>query len=179
VTFSEPQLIRIIKFAGILVLVNLAMPVLAQQNEDIWKSESPDHNFFAATRRTPSSDFIWKQDLDGFRFVIFSIQSDQGMKSYFTYDITSRIPSEIRWSNDSKFIVFTTTSSGGHSPWHYETYVFSLADRRMVSIDNNIGPVVESKFKLTAPHTAVFQVGDYEHSTSRSVDLSSFFKAKK
>ena len=54
-----------------------------------------------------------------------------------------------KWSDDSKFFVFNTESSGGHSPWHYISLFFSRASEtfRNIDIRANIS-VTSEKFTL-------------------------------
>jgi len=49
------------------------------------------------------------------------------------------------WSPDSQFFVFSTASSGGHSPWHWQ-------------VDDFTGPVIKRNFKLSAPDWIEVQV---------------------
>jgi len=55
------------------------------------------------------------------------------------------------WTPDSRFFVFSLTSSGGHQPWHYPTYLYSRQTNRLVSLDGRIGPLAEPDFRLSAP----------------------------
>jgi hypothetical protein len=96
------------------------------------------------------------------------------------------VPAQIQWSPDSRFLVLTTTSSGGHSPWHYTTYVLSIARRQIVSPDEKIGPIVSPEFAFKSPDTVVLEVGpsgaegiDFEHPVKTDVDLSRLFSSKK
>ncbi|MBK1881965.1 hypothetical protein JIN85_06035 [Luteolibacter pohnpeiensis] len=120
-----------------------SIPGFTQQDDSILKSESPDHAFFTATWRIPESDYIWQPDLDDFSLVVFPWVGKNELGDLdFSHDFTGRLPSQLQWSTDSKSIVVTTISSGGHSPWHYKTYVFSVADKRLVDADDLIGLVV-------------------------------------
>jgi hypothetical protein len=139
--------------------------------------------------RIPDKYYIWRDDLDGFRLVVYPLKrAKEGNVGdlYFSRDFSGRIPAQIQWSPDSKFIALTTTSSGGHSPWHYTTYVFSVADRRIVCADDTIGSVVSPEFTFKAPHTVVLGVGksssegiDFEHPIKTDIDLSGLFSGKK
>lgn len=64
-----------------------------------------------------------------------------------------RLVAVARWSPDSKFCVFSTISAEGHSPWHFDPYVFSLSDRRIGPLDDSVGAVVDWNFKFTPPDT--------------------------
>jgi hypothetical protein len=53
---------------------------------------------------------------------------------------------------DGQFFVFNTESSGGHQPWHYETYFYSRRKNRFYRLDDYVGPVT-SDFILEEPTT--------------------------
>ena len=55
------------------------------------------------------------------------------------------------WSPDSQFFVFSTASSGGHSPWHWQTYFYDRRRNTFKEVDDFTGPVIKRNFKLTAP----------------------------
>src|SRR5438445_10944773 len=55
------------------------------------------------------------------------------------------------WSPDSQFFVFSTASSGGHSPWHWQTYFYDRRHNKFKEVDNYTGPVIKGSFKLTTP----------------------------
>jgi len=60
-----------------------------------------------------------------------------------------------KWSPDSQFFVYSMSSSGGHSPWQFPTWVFSREKERIVSFSDLIGgnPTVSDDFSFTGPHT--------------------------
>jgi hypothetical protein len=51
------------------------------------------------------------------------------------------------WSTSGRFFVFTTSSSGGHQPWHVATYLYSVARNRFYSLDAVTGAII-SDFTL-------------------------------
>jgi hypothetical protein len=56
------------------------------------------------------------------------------------------------WSPDSQFFVFSTTSSGGHSAWHFSTYVYVRSRNAVFYLDDLVGgPLVEPYFSFTSP----------------------------
>ena len=55
------------------------------------------------------------------------------------------------WTPDSNFFVFSTQSSGGHSPWHWNTYFYSRKKNNFAQLDDAIGPVIKPNFQLQAP----------------------------
>ncbi|MGH8045702.1 MAG: hypothetical protein ACREKL_00525 [Chthoniobacterales bacterium] len=149
--------------------------------QNFWEAQSPDNASMAVTRRAPDNDRAWDSSFDGTRLVVTKM--GEPAKIIFDSTIPGRLPAQIEWSPDSKHIVFTTESSGGHSPWHCTTYVFSVADRKLVAADDQVGLVVTPTFTITAPHTAAFGIGattndgvDFEHPKTTNVDLSALFK---
>jgi len=55
------------------------------------------------------------------------------------------------WTPDSNFFVFSTQSSGGHSPWHWNTYFYSRKKNKFALLDDTIGAVIKSNFTVKAP----------------------------
>jgi hypothetical protein len=55
------------------------------------------------------------------------------------------------WSPNSQFFVFSTASSGGHSPWHWQTYFYDRTRNAFKEVDDFTGPIIKRNFKLTAP----------------------------
>jgi hypothetical protein len=51
------------------------------------------------------------------------------------------------WTPNGRFFVFTTSSSGGHQPWHVATYFYSLRRNRFYSLDAIVGAII-SDFTL-------------------------------
>lgn len=52
----------------------------------------------------------------------------------------------IAWSGNARYLVFTTTSSGGHSPWNHRTYVFSTRHWAFLTLDDAVAPVTSADF---------------------------------
>ncbi|HEX3228339.1 MAG TPA: hypothetical protein VHQ95_05195 [Pyrinomonadaceae bacterium] len=46
------------------------------------------------------------------------------------------------WTADGRFFVFTTSSSGGHQPWHVATYFYSISRNRFYSLDAVVGAII-------------------------------------
>ena len=51
------------------------------------------------------------------------------------------------WTADGRFFVFNTDSSGGHQPWHFATYLYSVGSNRFYVVDSVAGPIT-SDFTL-------------------------------
>jgi len=154
--------------------------------EDQWSGTSPNQAWFAATRRVPDEKFIWKEEMDGTRMVVFRM-SEGGAEArpdemVFADEVRGRLPEQIAWTPDSQYLVFSTESSGGHSPWHAVTYIYGVKEKRLVAADDSLGPVVSTTFRVAAPHTVTFAVGpqtadgiDFEHPMEKAVDVATLF----
>lgn len=57
---------------------------------------------------------------------------------------------QTNWTANSKYFVFSLSSSGGHQPWHSPIFIYSVEDKRLFSIDNILGAVT-ADFKLSPP----------------------------
>ncbi len=55
------------------------------------------------------------------------------------------------WTADSQFFVFSTASSGGHSPWHWQTYFYDRRTKTFKEVDDFTGPIIKRDFTLAAP----------------------------
>lgn len=129
---------------------------------DTWFGRSPNKKLFAVERRVPVAGKPTRLDLDG--FTVFICTDDGGAPTIVAqHTFSARIVSDINWSPDSQFLVFSTTSSGGHSPWHFETFVFVVSDRTFRVVDELIGPVTGRKPDFAPPDTVTFKVRDYSH----------------
>jgi hypothetical protein len=106
---------------------------------DTWSEASPDRKVFAALRCVPAQELIYRRDLDGFRVVVYRGGSNNPQEIYSRHDFLLRTVMQIAWSPDSKFLLFTTASSGGHSPWHFKTFVFCAADRSFRDMESAVG----------------------------------------
>lgn len=83
---------------------------------------------------------------------------------------------QITWSDDHKYLVFTTTSSGGHSPWHFPTYVFSTDSWAFLLIDDSLPAITDKSFSFTdSSHITVQTLRDPEAESddrvSTTIDL--------
>jgi len=60
-----------------------------------------------------------------------------------------------KWSPDSQFFVYSMSSSGGHSPWQFPTWVYSRQKNLIVSFSEMIGgdPTMSEDFNFSGPHT--------------------------
>jgi hypothetical protein len=63
----------------------------------------------------------------------------------------SGLSQKTQWTADSRFFVFSTASSGGHSPWHWQTYFYDRGKNVFKELDDFTGPVIKRDFILTPP----------------------------
>ena len=93
-----------------------------------------------------------------------------------------------KWSPDSKFFVYSMSSSGGHSPWQFPMAVYGREAVHGSEKDRIVGfselingnPTVSADFKFTGPHTVVAttwkQPGSPEVKVAVTVDLWKAFE---
>jgi hypothetical protein len=55
------------------------------------------------------------------------------------------------WTPDSKYFVFSTSSSGGHQPWQSLLFVYRCSDNVLLDVQDFLPPVVYSNFTLSEP----------------------------
>ena len=55
------------------------------------------------------------------------------------------------WTPDSKFFVFSTSSSGGHQPWHGPAYFYARRQNRVLRLDDYIGIGPNLVFSVSSP----------------------------
>ena len=56
------------------------------------------------------------------------------------------------WTPDSRFFVYSVSSSGGHSAWHFPAYVFVRDRGAFFYLDELARPFVTPHFKLLPPN---------------------------
>jgi hypothetical protein len=64
-----------------------------------------------------------------------------------------------QWTPDSRYFVFSLTSSGGHQAWHTPTQFFNRDDRTIRTLDDYFAGsgISEAEFSLVEPHTVKTQ----------------------
>ncbi len=55
------------------------------------------------------------------------------------------------WTLDSRFFIFTTSSSGGHQPWQSPAFFFSVVDQRLRSFSDYLPTIAEPAFSVQKP----------------------------
>lgn len=85
------------------------------------------------------------------------------------------------WTPDSKFFVYSLSSSGGHQAWHFPTDFIETATLHLHRLDEYRGPVTAPDFKVLPPDR-VRTVGQRKadmQETTFEVRLSELLSEKK
>jgi hypothetical protein len=86
-----------------------------------------------------------------------------------------------KWSPDSQFFVCSMMSSGGHSPWSFPIWVYSVKKNAFASFSDMINgsPTISGTFTIAKPHTLNASTwkgpGDITDKVPVSVDLETAF----
>lgn len=155
-----------------------AATVALSDDLDTWSEASPNKTLFAIERRIPDPSEPSRLDLDG--FAVFLCSTRPGPGSVVTpssviaqHNFPGRLVSQIRWSPDSQFLLFSTASSGGHSPWHFKTFVFCAADKSFRDVESAAGGSVGApEFRFERPDVAVLRLHDPGGGAPKEIKLS-------
>ena len=134
---------------GVITLVSCANPPAQTGNFGCSGTDSPDHQLRACiieVGKFPpplNESRVDIRDTSGKLVASRSFGSSKGDQG--------RSVVHSAWTPDSSFFVFSTQSSGGHSPWHWNTYFYSRKNNKFALLDDTIGPVIKSKFQVKAP----------------------------
>jgi dipeptidyl aminopeptidase/acylaminoacyl peptidase len=154
-----------------LILFMIAAIACAEEF-DTWFGASPNNKLFAVERRIPSPDEPVRLDLDSSTVFICTAAAGDQRSVIAEHTFPGRIISQIRWSPDSQFLLFTTASSGGHSPWHFNTYVFCAADKSFrdvaTALDTTVGA---AEFHFEFPDIAVLTVNNVPAESLKEIKL--------
>ena len=84
------------------------------------------------------------------------------------------------WTPDSKFFVYSLSSSGGHQSWHFPTDFLASRTLRLRRLDDYVGAITDREFRIFPPDT-VHAVGrrrtDWKEAAFE-VQLSKLVKGK-
>jgi hypothetical protein len=75
-----------------------------------------------------------------------------------------------RWTPDSRFFVYNTSSSGGHQPYHSPTFFYSRQNNRVRNVEELTNRAVldqganDPTFKIVAPHSVAIVSSATEYS---------------
>jgi dipeptidyl aminopeptidase/acylaminoacyl peptidase len=139
---------------------------------DTWFAASPDKKLVAIERRIPDSEEPSRLDLDGFTVFICAAEDGVQRSVVAQHTFSQRVVSQIRWSPDSQFLLFTTASSGGHSPWHFKTYAFCVADKSFRDVEPAAGGSIGAPdFHFEPPDIAALKLHDPSTDTPKPIRL--------
>jgi len=138
------------------LLAILCFVTTASAKTSTQKYFSPDHKVFAVVYKTQATGEVMPES-------IVSIYNTQNKslqrKSYISPDHEhGYCVVHLKWSADSKYCVWSLTSSGGHSPWHFPTDCYIQKCKAIVNIDAQLKcGLTQAEFKLKAPHIFLSQ----------------------
>ena len=158
-------------FVGFLLF---AIAAVAHADDfDTWFAASPDKKLFAVERRVPDQSDPSRLDLDGFAIFMCTAEGGVQQSVISQHTFAGRVVSQIRWSPDSQFLMFTTASSGGHSPWHFKTFVFCAADKSFRDVETAAGGSVgAAEFHFESPDIAVLQLHEPDRDTTKPIKIA-------
>ena len=137
-----------------------------------WEGAAPDQKLFAVVRRVPEPDLPTRLDLDGSTVFICTAEGRVHHSIVAQHTFSRRLVSQIRWSPNSQFLLFTTVSSGGHSPWHVNTYVFCAADKSFRDVESAAYATVGAiEFHFEPPDIAVLTVNEVPAESVKQIKL--------
>lgn len=102
-------------------------------------------------------------DKDGQRRLRRDYRSVSGMHGYAL--------AKAQWTPDSQFLVYTLQSSGGHQPWRFPLYVYSVRHTKLVDLERKLGPVTSPALAMQAPNTLAVQHLDKQTQADRVTSL--------
>jgi Tol biopolymer transport system component len=156
---------------SILVSANAAM---AADEDRKWPS--PDKSLIAEaviSTEPDRSDLNWDlvkiDNKDGVTVASLSLKEGTGINRALVEDTA--------WSPDSRFFVFTTSSSGGHSIWHMPTYFYDRRSSLIYSVDDSLSAVASSNRKLIFASNDTLELEFYNFENSKDSDPYSFLKS--
>ena len=153
--------------------VFLLTAIARAEDFDTWFGASPDKKLFAVERRVPDQSDPSRLDLDGFAIFMCTAEGGVQRSVIAQHTFAGRVVSQISWSPDSQFLLFTTASSGGHSPWHFKTFVFCAADKSFRDVETAAGGSVgASDFRFEPPNIAVLQLHQPDSDTTKPIKIA-------
>jgi hypothetical protein len=183
------------KHALILLTLFVVIPYVNAANDPAvvsdsgdWMGISPNQKHFTSLAVRVVDNMIWRKDIGIGMLEVVEPSTPNGKLTedpttaqygnYICFDIGHRSGARAQWSPDSRYLVITTVSLGGHSPWHYPSYLYCADDRSLRYMDDVIGLVVSQNFTFVGPHTVRMGVGgfgsngvDFEHPKEIEIDL--------
>ena len=89
--------------------------------------------------------------------------TDRDGRTLFKHELGD-IACDAEWTHDNKFLVITAQNGGGHQPWRYSLYVFSLDASEIRQLQEpQKEPVVSADMFFQPPHTVILIAHTFEH----------------
>lgn len=86
---------------------------------------------------------------------------------------------QAQWTANSRFFVFSMSSSGGHQPWRYPVFVYSRRHNALEPLEKITGPITGPDFQLTAGGSIAVAVQSGNDRPRKTwVRLAALFAAK-
>ena len=123
-----------------------------------WKDLAPNEDLQVVTWFIPDPKHISRFERYGFCVAVLRTPFAPEEHVIARHDFVGARLSHMKWSPDSKFLLFTTASSVGHSPSHSRTFVFCMADKSFRDVEAAVGSVLSPKFHFEPPDVAVMIV---------------------
>lgn len=147
---------RLITCCGVCLLLTASMAMGKDAKKECRGDFSPNHQFHVVVKNVLPSGEVLPESVVS----IYDARSKLlCKKSYLSSDHEHGFGVvQIRWSADSRFCVWSLTSSGGHSPWHFPTDCYIQKCNSVVNIDNRLNAgLTQPHFELQKPHTLLSQ----------------------
>jgi len=137
------------RFPLLLVIVFFMLIAFAYGKEQK-EYKSPDGNFVAMVIPLPHAPY-------GMGESKIELRSTSGGKVLCSRSYVSKDGQhgfgvdQATWTPDSKFFVYSMSSSGGHQPWRSPIDFISIATLTIQNLDDLIGPIIEPEFSVRTP----------------------------
>lgn len=163
----QPNLIRTAVALGLAIIFGLATESLATQQESVWywfqtgvhfnelnEYPSPDGRLKSIIISLPKAPYgsgesrIEIRSADGSLLFSQDYASEDGEHGFGV--------EHAAWTPDSKFFIYSLSSSGGHQPWHFPTDFIEVSGAgrsRLHQLDDYVGPITDPDFKVLPPDT--------------------------
>jgi hypothetical protein len=150
-----------------------------------WQGNSPNQKHFASLAVNRVDDRIWRTDMGMGMLEVVELKSGYVCESFHCFALGDRAGARAQWSPDSRYLIISTVSIGGHSPWHYDSYLYCADDCTLRYMDDVVGIVVAPAFRFVGPHTVRLGIAvagpdfDFEHPKEIEFDLDQKWSAMK
>lgn len=128
----------------VIVLTSLVL-VTSAYSGDGKDYVSPDGSYIATILRSERTgeDKVSVKSKDGETVCSKDYSSEDGQHGFAI--------KKAQWMPDSKFFVYSMSSSGGHQPWYFPIDFCSVSSREVMCLDEHTGPVASPWFTIQAP----------------------------